>query len=51
MRHITAAVEFKYIDFLNNNDTDLIEDDIPIVLEFLISSYDKVLTRVVKEKE
>ena len=32
LRHITTAVEAKYIDFLKNDDTDLIEEDIPIVL-------------------
>ena len=51
MRHITTAVESKYIDFLKNEYTDLIEDDIPTVLEFLFSNYGKVPTRSVKEKE
>ena len=32
LRHVTTAVESKYIDFLKNDDTDLIEEDIPIVL-------------------
>ena len=51
MRHITTAVESKYIDFLKNEYTDLIDDDIPTVLEFLFSNYGKVPTRSVKEKE
>lgn len=51
MRHITTAVESKYVDFLKNEDTDLIEDDIPTVLEYLFSNYGKVPTRLVKEKE
>ena len=51
LRHITAAVESKYIDSLKNEDTDLVEDDIPTVLEYLFSSYGKVPTREVKEKE
>ena len=50
MRHITTAVEPKYIDSLKNEDTDLIDDDIPTVLDFLFTNYGKVHTRVVKEK-
>ena len=34
LRHVTTAVESKYIDFLKNEDTDLIEDDMPTVLDF-----------------
>jgi hypothetical protein len=51
LRHITTAVESKYIDSLKNDDTDLIEEDIPSVLSYLFSNYGKVPTRVVKEKE
>ena len=51
LRHITTAAESKYVDFLNNEDTDQIEDDIPTVLEFLFSSYGKVPTRTVKGKK
>ena len=51
MRHITTAVESKYIDFLKNDDTDLIDDDIPTVLTYLFSNYGKVPTRTVKDKE
>jgi hypothetical protein len=51
LRHVTTAVESKYIDFLKNEDTDLIEDDIPTVLTYLFTNYGKVPTRVVKEKE
>ena len=51
LRHITTAIEPRYIDFLKNEDTDLIEDDIPTVLTYLFSSYGKVPTREVKEKE
>ena len=51
LRHVTTAVEAKYIDSLKNDDTDLIEDDLPTVLEFLFSSYGKVPTATVKEKE
>ena len=41
----------KYIDSLKNDDTDLIEEDIPAVLSYLFTNYGKVPTRVVKEKE
>lgn len=51
LRHITTAVEPKFIDFLKNEDTDLIEDDIPTVLAYLFSNHGKVPTSVVKEKE
>ena len=51
LKHITVAVEPKYIDFLKNEHTDLIEDDIPTVLEYLFSNYGRVPTRQVKEKE
>ena len=51
IRHITTAIEAKYIDNLKNPDTDLIEDDIPTVLQYLFNNYGKVPTRIVKEKE
>ena len=51
LRHITTAIESKYIDFLKSEDTDLVEDDIPTVLAYLFSNYGKVPTREVKEKE
>ena len=51
LRHITTAIDSKYIDFLKNEDTDLIEDDIPTVLTYLFSDYGKVPTREVKDKE
>ena len=51
MRHITTAVESKYIDFLKNDDTDLIDDDIPTDLTYLFSNYGNVPTRTVKDKE
>ena len=51
IRHITIAIEAKYINFLKNEDTDLIEDDIPTALEYLFTNCGKVPTRLVKEKE
>ena len=40
LRHIQGAVEDRYIEHLVNEDTGLIEDDIPTVLEFLFTNYD-----------
>ena len=42
MRHITTALKTKYVDY--------IDDDIPIVLDFLFTNYGTVHTRVAKEK-
>ena len=50
-RHITTAIEPRYVDFLKNHDTDLMEEDIPTVLKYLFDNYGKVPTRTVKEKE
>ena len=51
VRHITTAIESKYLDYLKNPDTHLIEDDIPSVLQYLFDNYGKVPTRIVKEQE
>ena len=41
MRHITTSIEPKYIDSLKNEDTDLVEDDLSTVLDFLCTHYGK----------
>ena len=51
LRHITREVESRYIDFLKNEYTELIEEDIPTAMKNLFSSYSKVPKMVVKEKE
>ena len=51
MRHITTSIEPKFIDSLKNENTDLFEDNISTVLDFLFTHYGKVPTREVKEKE
>ena len=51
LRHLQTAIEAKYVEHLINEDTGLIEDDIPTVLEFLFSNYGKVASEEVKEKE
>ena len=51
IRHITVTIEAKYINFLETEDSDLVEDDIPTILEYLFTNYGKVSTRLVKEKK
>jgi hypothetical protein len=51
LRHAQNAVEEKYIEHLINDDTGLIEDDIPDVLDYLFTNYGKVTSEEVKEKE
>ena len=40
--HIHTVLENKYIEHLVDYDTDLIEDDIPTVLDSLFTNYGKV---------
>lgn len=51
LRHIQTAVEDKFIEFMVDEDTGLIEDEIPIVLEYLITNYGKVTSDEVKQLE
>ena len=51
LRHTQNALEFKYIEPLLNNDTGLIEDYLPTVLQYLDQSYGKVQSEEVKQKE
>ena len=51
LRHIQTAVEEKYIEFMVDDDTGLIEDDIPTVLDYLFTTYGKVTSVEVKEAE
>ena len=50
-RPIQTAVNEKYIEFMVDEDTGLIEDDVPSVLEFLFTAYGKVTAEEVKEAE
>ena len=49
--HIQKAVEDKFLEFMVDNDTGLIEGDIPTVLEHLFSNYGKGTSVEVKEQE
>ena len=51
LRHIQNALEHKYIQPLLNDDTGLIENDLPTVLTYLDTNYGKVLPEQVKQKE
>ena len=50
-RHIQDAIEDKYLESLVNEDTQLIDADIPTVLTYLFDNYGKVPSEEVKQKE
>ena len=51
LRHIQTAVEDKFLEFMVDDDTGLIEEDIPTVLDYLFLNYGKVSSVEVKEQE
>ena len=51
LKHAITAIEGKYIDSSKTEDTNLINDDIPTVLQHLFDNYGTVPTSAVKEKE
>ena len=51
LRHIQSAVDDKYIEFMIDEDTGLIEEDVPTVLEYLFTTYGKVTAEEVKDEE
>ena len=51
LRHAQNAIESKYMEHLINEDTDLIKDDLPLVLQCLFTSYEKVPLEEVKQRE
>ena len=50
-RHVQDAIEDKYLESLVDKDTQLIQDDIPTVLQFLFNAYGKIPPEEVKQKE
>ena len=50
-RHIQDAIEDKYLESMINEDTQLIEEDIPTVLTYLFDTYGKIPSAEVKEQE
>ena len=51
LRHIQTAVDDEYIEFMVDDDTGLIEEDIPTVLDYLFKNYGKVSSVEIKEQE
>ena len=51
LRHIQLAVDEKYIEFMIDEDTGLIEEDVPTVLDYLFTTYGKVTAEEVKDDE
>ena len=51
LRHAQNALENKYIEPLINDNTGLIEDDLPMVLVYLDTNYRKFLSEEVKQKD
>ena len=51
LRHIQTAIENKYIEYMVDDDTGLIEEDIPTVLDYLSTTYGKVTSVEIKEQE
>ena len=50
-RHIQDAIEDKYLESLENEDTQIIQADIPDVLTYLNDTYGKIPSEEVKQKE
>ena len=50
-RHVQDVIEEKYLESLVDKDTQLIQDKIPTVLQFLFGAYRKVPSEEVKQKE
>ena len=50
-RHIQDAIKDKYLESLIDDDTQLIQEDIPVVLQYLDEAYGKVQSEEVKQKE
>ena len=49
--HIQDAIEDKYLETLVDEDTQLIQDNIPAVLQYLFNTYGKIPSEDVKQKE
>ena len=50
-RHILTSMERKYLRPLINEDTGLLHDDIPVILDYLFDNYGTVTPEEVKEEE
>ena len=50
-RHVQDAIDDKYLESLVDKDTQLIQDNIPTVLQFIFNAYGKIPSEEVKQKE
>ena len=50
-RHVQDAIEDKYLESLVDKDTQLIQYDIPTLLQFLFNAHGKIPSEEVKQKE
>ena len=50
-RHIQEAIEYKYLESIIEEDTQLIQEDILAVLVYLFETYGNIPTKEVKQKE
>ena len=51
LRHIQDALEDKYIDTIVDEHANIISDDIPTVLDYLLENFVKVSSEEVAQKE
>ena len=49
--HIQDAIKDKYLKSLADDDTQLIQEDIPVVLVYLFETYGKILSEEDRQKE
>ena len=49
--HIQDAIKDKYFDSLVDEDTQLIQEEIPVILAYLFNTYEKIPSKEVKQKE
>ena len=50
-RHLQDVIKDKYLESLVDEDTQLIQEKIPTVLQFLFHAYGKIPSEEVKQKE
>ena len=49
--HIQDALEDKYIESLVDEHTNLLTDDIPVILQYLLDNYETITSDEIAEKE
>ena len=51
LRHIQDAIEDKYVESLVDDYTNLLTDDVPMIMQYLFYNYGKVWSEEVSQKE